>query len=335
MRAWQVTGPGSVAKTLRLNESAVRPSATSLAAGQLLVKVVSTALNPADHKVPELGIVSRGVISYPKTPGMDVAGLALAVGPEVNGVKEGDRVMGRLDPMKSLGSLAEEVVFDKGSWVPVPAGVEMDQAAGLLTVGLTAYQCIAPYVKPGDQIFINGGTGGTGTFGIQVGKALGCHVTTTCSTKKVELCKELGADEVIDYTKEDVMARLKAQGSQKAVIVDNIGKSPSDLYAGCHEILREGGTYVFVGGQVSLGSAWHLGKSLLRPAFLGGQRRKFTAYMTKNSEEELARLAGWMGEGKLRTVVDSTYGFEEVKEALAKVSSGTCTGKVIVHVADV
>ena len=101
--------------------------------------------------------------------------------------------------------------------MPLPNGIEVDQAAAVGIAGLTAYQLIVPNTKQGDKIFINGGSGGTGTFGIQMALAIGCHVTSTCPTGNVQLCKDLGADEVIDYKTTNVAQALKANGQAFAL----------------------------------------------------------------------------------------------------------------------
>ena len=332
MRAWQLTGPGNILQTLQLAQDVPRPRADELQQGQILVKVVSTGINPADYKVPELGVVARAVYRFPMTPGMDLAGLVEATGPGVEGVGKNDKIMARMDPRSNWGPLAEYVVLEAGTWVPC-AGVDMDEAAGTLTTALTAYQCFKPYVKEGDKVFINGGGGGLGTAGIQIAKLMGCHVTVSCSTGKIDFCKGLGADEVIDYKKEDVTAELVRRGADKVVIMDNVGNSPTDLYRRCDKILTEAGAYVFIGGRISPGSVVNMASSLLRPGWLGGQRRKFVAAVTRTVEEDARQIAEWMSEGKYKTLVDSTFAFEEAKEAFERLKTDQCRGKVIVRVA--
>jgi NADPH:quinone reductase-like Zn-dependent oxidoreductase len=332
MRTWQLTGPGPLDKKLRLVEDAVCPQAADLQPGQVLAKVVSAALNPADYKLPEMGMATRAVVGFPKTPGMDMAGTIEAVGPEVGGdIKQGDAIMARLDPMKSQGALAEYVVLDEGTWVTA-SGVDMNEAAGAVTVALTAYQCIKPYVKEGDKVFLNGGGGGLGTAGIQIAKLLGCHVTVSCSGEKAQFCKDLGADEVIDYKQTNVTAELAKQGADKALIVDNVGNSPTDLYRRSDQILVPTGAYVYVGGRMSAGTILNLSSSLMRPSWLGGQSRRFVMIITKTVEQDLKQIASWMVDGKLKTVLDSTFGFEEAKEAYDKLKTDRCRGKVIVRV---
>ncbi|PNH29770.1 hypothetical protein VD0002_g10261 [Verticillium dahliae] len=337
MKAWQFTTHGPITKTLRLATDVPRPEAASLQPGQVLVKVASAGLNPVDYKMPELGLAARAIFSFPKIPCGDLSGTAVATGEGVEGLAAGDHVVGWLNPFGSAGALSEYAVLDKESWLRLGDGADLDEAAGALTTGLTALQSIQPYVKAGDRVFINGGSGGTGTHGIQIAKLLGCHVTVSCSTAKVDFCRGLGADEVIDYKKEDVVASLVKQGASAgaekwALIVDNIGNSPTDLYKRSHEVLREGGVYAYVGGRMSAGSVWNILRGRLLPGFLGGQRRRFVLVMAQQSTEYVSQIVTWIAEGKLRTVVDSKYGFGQVKEAYERLKTDRCQGKVIVKV---
>jgi NADPH:quinone reductase-like Zn-dependent oxidoreductase len=260
-------GPGPLEKKMRLAADVARPSPADLQPGQVLANVVYAALNPVDYKIPELGVATRAMVGFPTTPGMDMAGTIEALGPDVDSkVKQGVAIMARLDPMKSQGTLAEYVVLEEGTWATAATGVDMKEAAGSVTVALTAYQCIKPYVKKGDKVFLNGGGGGLGTAGIQVAKLLGCHVTVSCSTEKPQFCKDLGADEVIDYKKSDVTAELVKQGADMALIVDNVGNSPTDLYRRSGNILVPWGTYLYVGARISSGTILNLSSSLMRPS---------------------------------------------------------------------
>jgi NADPH:quinone reductase-like Zn-dependent oxidoreductase len=265
---------------------------------------------------------------------MDMAGVVEAVGPDAGDkVKKGDAIMARMDPLKAPGSLMEYVVLENGDWVHAN-GIDKDQAAGAGTAALTAYQCLRPYVEEGDKVFINGGGGGVGLTGIQIAKILGCHVTVSCSEEKAEFCKELGADEVIDYKKLDVTEELLKRGQVMKVIMDNVGNSPANLYNRCDGILKEDGVYCYVGGRMSAKTMWNTGGSLLRPGWLGGQKRKFVMFMTKTVKEHLEEIAGWMKEGKLKMVIDEVFGFEEVDKAFAKLKTDKCRGKVIVRVSE-
>ncbi|KAJ6447013.1 reticulon-4-interacting protein 1 [Purpureocillium lavendulum] len=342
MRAWHISSPGPFASVLALNTSAPRPSDAALASsppGSILVQVLSAGLNPADHKIPEMGCLARLVLGFPKTPGMDLCGRVVAIhqtGGTSGDVKPGDIVIGRLDPMKRPGSLQERVILKPDEYAALPESAAqipdtLRGAAGAPTAALTAYQSIHPYVKAGQHVFINGGSGGTGTFGIQIAKLLGCRVTTTCSTSKAELCKSLGADAIIDYTKTDVKEELARLGPVFDLAVDNVGVSPPHLHTFSASFLRPEAALVLVGAEVTLASVANMASALLRPGFLGGSKNKVVPFVTRNSHRDLAQIADWIGEGKLKTVVDSVYKFEEAPAAYEHVKKGSCAGKVIVQ----
>lgn len=331
MRAWQAAQPGAFKQTLKLHDDVPRPSEAELKDGQVLVEVARAGLNPADYKVCEIGLASRAITSFPKTPGMDLSGHVVAVAQGVTEVKAGDAVIGRANPKQSPGSLGQFLVLDRDAYAPLPVGFDLEQAAGAPTVALTAYQCIAPYVKPGDKVFVNGGSGGVGLSNIQVAKALGCHITVTCSTGKADLCKGFGADDVIDYRKEDVLAELRKRGQVFSLCIDNVGDSPSNLYASCGSFLLPGSKFVFVGGHVSAASMGSILKTRLLPSFLGGGSHQFVFFLTENKRKDLETVRDWMAEGKLKVNVDSTYSFEEADKAIEHVRKGAA-GKVLVRV---
>lgn len=330
MQVWQVGTPGNILDNLKLVK-APRPT-EPVGKKEVLVEVIATGINPADYKLMGLGQVSRALVSYPLTPGMDFSGRVVAVGEDIPDIKAGDNVIGRMDPLHQPGSLSEYVVASYDGVAALPKGVHLTQAGPASTTALTAYQAIAPYVKAGDKVFLNGGSGGAGTFGIQIAKALGCHVTVTCSTGKIPLCKELGADEIIDYKTTDVVARLRQLGNVFSVVVDNVGNSPPNLHAASDDFLLPEGHFKSIGGAVNLATLKSLLPSSILPAALGGARHKFEFFLTKNSHEDLGQIARWMGEGKVRTIIDSEFGFDDVPAAYRKLKEGSSAGKIVVHV---
>lgn len=340
MLAWRLSGPGPLSKTLALSPSVPRPGSSPLPRGQVLVRVLRAALNPVDHKIPELGLAARCLASFPKTPGIDFCGRVVATSSssaaddDAPDVQPGDIVLGRVLVGKTDGSLAHYAVVGRDSYVRLPPSfTDLDRAAGFPTAALTAYQSIAPHVKVGDRVFINGGSGGVGLSGIQVAKALGCHVTASASTTKAPLCRQVGADDVVDYKTTSVLDELKRKGQVHSLIVDNVGNSPANLYAASHNFLLPKGKYVLVGGGgMSGASVASLTKSLLLPGFLGGGKRKFVAFSVRADRQALELLVQWMVEGKINTVVDSVYAFEEADKAFAHLRKGSCAGKVIVRV---
>lgn len=289
------------------------------------------SLNPADYKIAEMGLINTLMVSKPATPGMDFSGRVIELGEPTDVFKVGDKVFGRLDPGR-YGSLGEFVVAAYEACAIIPEGLDEHLAAGVGTAGLTAYQTIVPNVKEGDQVFINGGSGSVGSFGIQIAKAVGCHVTVSCSTGKVESCKQYGADEVIDYTSTDVTQRLVDDCPMYSLVVDNVGTAPSDLYTRADKFLLPTGKFVQVGGTASFETAKVFMSRLFLPRILGGGSRKFEAFVTKNSREDLERIARWIVDGKVKVPVEQVFEYEDVPRAIELLRKGGGKGKVIVHV---
>ncbi|OCL11073.1 GroES-like protein [Glonium stellatum] len=330
MKAWLYnTTTGGLEKNLYLPTLAPKPQLIS--PNQILVEVISMGLNPTDYKIPELGLVAKAVIPTPASPGLDFCGRVAATGNTVDSLRIGELVWGRLDGPTRHGTLGQFVIASATGCVPLPDGVDPDQAAGLASAGITAYQSIVPNVKKGDRVFINGGSGGTGIFGIQIAKIKGCHVTTTCSAANMELCKSLGADEVIDYTSVDVCQALKEKGEVFGLAVDNVG-APADLYKASSSFLLPLGKFVQVGAEVSWGATATVMSNFMVPSFLGGGKRKYEFISVKNKYEDLNELATWLKEGKLKSVIDSAFEFEDAPKAFEKLKKGRAKGKIVVHV---
>ncbi len=333
MRAWQYKATtGGLEKNLVLETDLPSPElAPQLADSDVLVQVLSAGLNPVDYKLPEMGMVVRLMVPVPATPGLDFCGRVVKIGRTVDSLAVGETVFGRIHPT-SKGTLAEFLVTKSAYCVPLPTGLSPDYGAAMGTTGCTAFDSIAPNVKSGDKIFINGGSGGTGTMGIQIAKALGCHVTVSCSTGKMALCKELGADEIIDYTKTNVTEKLKAAGQVFTLVIDNVGTSPEDLYQASTVYLVPGGKYIQIGAAPDLKSLKTITSRALLPSFLGGGSRSFQVFSAVTKKETLTQLAELMREGKLKPVIEETFEFEQVPAAFEKLKLGKSAGKIIVHV---
>lgn len=328
MKAWLYSSTANgLEKNLHMDASARAPPAPQ--GNEVLVRVLSAALNPVDYKFPELGLAARMAIGTPASPGMDLCGRVVATGPLAKHFQEGQLVHGCPARPTQFGSLAEYVRIPADGVAAVPAGVGVDHAAAVPVAGLTALQSLG-YVKAGERVFVNGGSGGCGVFAIQIAKLMGCHVTTTCSTRNVELCYRVGADEVVDYTVEvDLVAKLRRRGVVFDCVVDFVGV-PSALYYQCHHFLKEGGVFVQVGAPTMMTFvgrfAW--------PSFLGGGQRKFVVLMVKNDQRQLVQLGEWLAEGKIQVQLDGVYEFHDVVKAFEKLRSGRARGKIIVHVSD-
>jgi NADPH:quinone reductase-like Zn-dependent oxidoreductase len=200
-KAWQFNSArGGLEKNLALNPSAPE---IKQRAKQHLVQVIAVSLNPVDHKIVEIPFV-LSLLNTPATPGFDFAGRIVQPA-DGSSLQPGQYVFGSAAAPPIGGALAEYAAVDAKATALLPEGVSPIHGASVPIAGVSAYQSIVPFIKEGSNVFINGGSGGTGTFGIQIAKAMGCHVTTSCSTPNVQLCKELGADEVIDYKKGSVL----------------------------------------------------------------------------------------------------------------------------------
>ena len=218
------------------------------------------------------------------------------------------------------------------SWRKYRTGWIIDAAATVTVAGLTAYQSIVPYMKKGGRIFINGGSGGTGTFGIQIAKVLGCHVTTTCSSANLELCQGLGADEVIDYTKRSVLEALKEAGQAFDHVVDNVA-SARMLCWKAHEYTKPEALYIFVGGTPSLRNLLGSLDVRIRPTWLGGCKRQVKGFWPSTKVEDLEQILQWMREGKVKAIIDQRFVFEQAPQALEKLRTSRAKGKIVVEVA--
>ncbi|KAI6716003.1 zinc-binding dehydrogenase [Diplocarpon mali] len=333
MRAWQYssTENGGLDKNLKLNPAAPVPKPKP---SQHLVQVLATALNPVDYKPAELPLLGRLLVSYPATPGLDYVGVIVSPA-SGSPLEPGQLVFGVAgsSPLAG-GALAEYALVEIKHAILVPDGVSALNASTLGVAALTAYQSIVPRVKDGDRIFINGGSGGTGTFGIQFAKAIGCHVTTTCSTANVELCQGLGADEVIDYKKGSVLDALLARGLKFDHAVDNVGNiSDKNLWWNCNQFLKPGASYVLVAGELSVAGIIDTVKRKLLPRFCGGLKGKVDGFWPESKPEHLEQVAKWVREGKVKVIVDHKYSFEEGVEAFGKLKSGRAKGKIVIAIA--
>jgi len=341
MKAWQFSQTvGGLERNLTLNSSAALPSnAASLAADQTLVKVIAATINPVDYKFPEIPLVGRLVVGKPASPGIDYAGRVVATGPNSRKVstqdlKAGQLVFGRLDSPTKFGTIAEYTIVPRQGCVPIPDGVSPQDAACVGTAGLTAYQSIVPFINSGQRIFINGGSGGTGVFGIQIAKAKGCSVVTSCSTPNVDLCKSLGADQVIDYKKQDLAAELTRLGKFD-LVVDNVGQ-PSNLFWQAHSFLKAGAQWEQVGAGFSVSDMRELMSRMFWPRLLGGGNTKFQFIGVTSNYEDYKQIGQWMQEGKVKAITDEVYGMEDKGpvKAFERLRTGRAKGKVVVRVAD-
>jgi NADPH:quinone reductase-like Zn-dependent oxidoreductase len=298
---------------------------------QLLVRVRAASLNPYDwHFVEGTPYVMRAMgvgLRKPKDTrlGVDFAGTVEAVGKNVTQFKPGDEVFGGRG-----GAFAEYVCPRATRAVAMkPANVGFEEAAAVNIAGITALQGLRDKgkVQAGQKVLINGASGGVGTFAVQIAKSLGAEVTGVCSTRNVDLVKSLGADHVIDYTKEDF-----TKGAERYdVMLDNVGnRSLSE----CKGVLTPKGKYVLVGGggASDQGFLGGLGKALWAVVYSKFVNQQMGMMMADANQKDLTILADMMQSGKVRAVIDRTYKLDQVPEAIRYLEQGHARGKVIVTV---
>src|SRR6266487_2489330 len=296
---------------------------------QLLVRVRAASVNPYDwHFVegtPKIMRVMGVGLRKPKDTrlGVDFAGTVEAVGKNVTQFKPGDEVFGGRG-----GAFAEYVCPRADRAVALkPANLTFEQAASVNIAGMTALQAVRDKgkVQPGQKVLINGASGGVGTFAVQIAKSFGAKVTGVCSTRNVDLVRSLGADHVIDYTKEDF-----SKGDQRYdVILDNV---PNHSLSECRRILNPNGKYVMIGGGGPNDNRWvgpfgRVIHTLILSPFVS---QKMGMMMADPSQKDLAILGDLMQTGKVKPVIDRTYKLSEVPEAIRYLEEGHARGKVII-----
>jgi 2-desacetyl-2-hydroxyethyl bacteriochlorophyllide A dehydrogenase len=287
--------------------------------GQILVRVLASSVNPVDWKRAS-GIYRLIMpVSFPAVPGYDVAGEVVEVGPGVDTFAIGDRVHARIGDMRG-GASAEFAVVGVDVTAPVPAGMEMGEAAGLPLAGMTALQGLrdrAGLAMNGasERVLIVGASGGVGHLAVQIARAAGATVVGVCSGRNTELVASLGAHDVIDYTQKDP---YRGQAPFD-VLLDCVAGDPSRWLP----LLAVGGRYV---------SCVPTGKTLLRSMFNAVTRKKVRAVMLKSRAVDLRFLDGLCEAGKLRVVVDRRFKLEELAQAWERSISGRATGKIVIEV---
>jgi NADPH:quinone reductase-like Zn-dependent oxidoreductase len=260
----------------------------------------------------------------PKNPviGSDMAGVVEAVGKNVTRFQPGDEVFG-----VGKGSYAEYVSAREDKLAPKPANLTFEQAAVVAIMGSTALQALRDHgkVRPGQEVLIIGASGGVGTYAVQIAKAFGARVTGVCSTAKVEMVRSIGADHVIDYTREDF-----AEGERRYDVILDIGGNSS--LSRLRRALGQRGTLIIVGGEG--GGRWLGGtdrqiRALVLSPFVS---QKLGTFVNNENHEDLLVLKELIESGKVTPVIDRTYPLSEVPEAIRYLEEGHARGKVVIAV---
>lgn len=299
---------------------------------QVLVRVRAASLNPLDgHFVRGMWLarLMDGGLRKPKDTrlGVDYAGTVEAVGKNVTQFKPGDEVFGG-----RTGSLAQYVCARADRAIALkPANMTFEQAGSVAVAAITALQGLREkgHIQAGQKVLINGASGGVGTFAVQIAKSLGAEVTGVCSTRNLDLVRSIGADHVIDYTKEDF-----TKGNQRYdVIFDNV---QNHTFSERRRVLTSNGICVLagLGGAGWHENTWkHLVRSFTTPLMSKFTSQKFSFYISQLNHNDLALLGDLMLSGKVTPVIDRTYkSLGEVQDALQYLEQGHARGKVVITV---
>ncbi|MGO7033378.1 NADP-dependent oxidoreductase [Rhizobium ruizarguesonis] len=305
----------------------------------LLVRIQATAVNLLDSKVRDGEF--KLILPYrpPFILGHDVAGTVVKIGPGVRRFKVGDEVYARPRDHR-IGTFAEFIAIDQSDVALKPNNLSMTEAASIPLVGLTAWQALVEVgkVKPGQKVFIQAGSGGVGTFAIQLAKHLGATVATTTSAGNAELARSLGADVVIDYKTQDFEKVLSG-----CDLVLN-SQDPKTLEKSLG-VLKPGGQLISISGPPDPAFAGELGLNLFLKLVLRllsrGVRKKakrlgirYSFLFMRAEGQQLGQITALIESGAIRPVVDKVFPFEKTGDALAYVETGRAKGKVVITVAE-
>lgn len=285
---------------------------------EVLIKVHVASVNPVDWKIRSgmLRMVTGGI--FPKILGRECAGDVAETGGRVKHFKKGDQVIG-LPSIRRMGAFAEYAIAPEKTVFPKLMNVSYEDAAAIPIAGLTALQSLRDYGKiaPGRKVLVNGASGGVGHFAVQIARIFGAHVTAVCSGAKIDFVKSLGADLVIDYTRQD----FTAGGEQFDIIFDAVAKR---TFGQCKKALAPNGVYI---------STLPFPSTVINQyvtGFFTGKKAK-AVWVVPNADD-----VKWMQDqikaGTIRVAIEKAYLIDQAKEALAYSESGRATGKIILKV---
>jgi NADPH:quinone reductase-like Zn-dependent oxidoreductase len=303
----------------------------------VLVEIHAASVNPVDFKIRNGEAKPLLPYKMPLVMGSDLAGVVVSCGPNVAGFKPGDEVYARADKDR-IGTFAEMIAVNEKAVAKKPRTLDMVQAAAVPLVGLTAWQALVEMaqVQPGQRVLIHAGSGGVGTIAIQVAKHLGAIVTTTTSTANVEWVKNLGADVVIDYKKDDFETIVHDYD----VAFDTLG---GETLKESLPVIKPGGKVISVAGPPEpefareYGLNWVVTQAIRVLSFQIRRKAKrrqvtYSFLFMKPSGSQLSELGSLIDSGAIRPVVDRVFPFQSTQEALAYVEEGHAKGKVVVQI---
>ncbi|MET8978137.1 NADP-dependent oxidoreductase [Streptomyces sp. NPDC004539] len=302
----------------------------------VLVRVSAAGVNPLDKMVRDGEFKHLLKYRRPFVLGHDVAGVVVRVGPAVRGFKAGDEVYARPRDLR-IGGFAEFIAIDEDDVAPKPASLTLQEAAAVPLVALAAWQILVDraHLKPGHKVLIHAGAGGLGSTAVQLAKHLGATVATTASTDSEKLVRSLGADVVVDYTKEDFSKTLSGYD----LVLDSLGGANLEKSL---TVLKPGGLAIGVAGPPDADFARQLGAPFPLGALMNALSRKvrkqaealgvhYEFFFMRANGSQLRKLSALYDSGELRPVVDTVFPFDRMPEAMAYAEqSRTRAGKVVV-----
>jgi alcohol dehydrogenase len=303
----------------------------------VLVQVHAAGVNPVDLKIASGEF--KPILPYrlPLILGNDVAGVVVRVGSRVRRFKPGEKVYAQ-PPQDRIGSFAELIAINEDAVALMPKNLTMEEAASIPLVGLTAWQALVERanLKKGQKVLIHAGSGGVGTFAIQLAKHLGATVATTTSAANVDLVKSLGADVVIDYKKEDFSHVLR----DCDVVLNSLDKVTLEKSL---RVLKPGGQLISISGPPDAAFARSIGASWVMRMIMGalsyritakakGRHAQYSFLFMRANGSQLTEITSLIDAGIIRPVVDRVFPFASTKEAMAYVEAGRAKGKVVVSV---
>jgi alcohol dehydrogenase len=303
----------------------------------VLVQIHAAGVNLLDAKIASGEFKLMLPYRFPLILGNDVAGVVVQVGPRARGFKPGDEVYARPDKDR-IGAFAEFIAMNERDVAIKPAELSMEEAASIPLVGLTAWQALVEMadLHPGQKVFIQAGTGGVGTFAIQLAKHLGATVATTASAANFELVKALGADVLIDYKTQDFETMLHGYD----VVLHSQDSTTLDKSL---RVLKPGGTLISISGPPDpafadeIGLPWYV-KQIIRILSFGARRKAkrlkvtFGFLFMRANGAPLSEITSLIDQGVIRPVMDRALPFESTQQAVDYVAKGRAKGKVVVKV---
>ncbi|MEK3995045.1 NADP-dependent oxidoreductase [Psychrobacillus sp. FSL K6-2365] len=282
---------------------------------QVIVKLHATSINPIDWKLREGYLKAMMPFEFPIILGWDVAGMVEEVGEHVQDFKVGDRVFARPETT-NRGTYAEYTIVDTHLLAKIPDNISFEEAACVPLAGLTAWQCLFDFgnIQKGDKVLIHAGAGGVGTFAIQLAKSVGAYVAATAGTHNVEFLKSLGADEVIDYKKQDFEKVL----SEFDFVLDSLGGENQEK---SFTVLKEGGKLASIVSEPNQEKAKQM------------NIKSGNVWLVPNGQQ-LEKIANLLGQNKLRVIIGHKFPFSEegIKEAHALSESHHAKGKIVIQI---